>query len=291
MRIVVLTISDKHNDRDIDKIVDKKGGYCVAGFEIDSQGKWVRLIGNHEYYKITDEEARYSDGTLCQHLDIIDVDASLVDQRMLNSGIIDEYPDNLLEVQRENHLASGKFRFENKMTVEELLSNYPVEQPDKIFGTELECLTIDEAKKYRKSLLLVRIENLKLHPQRKWGSSDEFKSHYKASFEYNGITYSNITVTDPDYVAELTDFKGMSYGKTYVVLRLGEEFKEKHYILIAKIFDVVYTIENNSLRYFHAFRDCRYLKKYKNVVRELYENLKNNGFECCQECERRKNHA
>lgn len=299
-QVVVLTISDKHNDKYDNSVTEKEGGYCVAGFEIGTPGKWIRLIGAHDHFKITNAEAVYQDGTLCQPLDVIEVDTIEVTEEFWNMGnahgwgpdgdpmrYFEEYSHNLLEIQTENYYAAGKFRFIRKMSVEELLTSYSASNAPYIFGDTKGSLSVDDAKTQGHSLCFIKVEHLELEPRLKHGSTTEYKSHYKASFDYNGNRYENITVTDPDYAAELTDFDGLIFGDTYLVVSLGEEFNSRHYKLIAKIFEVSYTIENNTLNYFHAFRDCPYLKKYDHVCRDLYDNLIRQNKKQCVECGKR----
>ncbi len=300
MQIVLLTISDKHNDKYDNTKTIKEGGYCVAGFEIGNPSKWIRLIGAHDHYKITNAEAVYEDGSLCQPLDVIEVDAVAFTEEYWQAGnaggwgtpgeptvVFQDYPQNLSQIQSENYYTSGKFRFVRKMKVEEFLTYYPACNDPFIFGDQKDYLTIDEAIAQGRSLSFVKVDHLELSPQLKYGSTTEYKSHYKASFIYNGNQYTNITVTDPDYAAELTNFDGFLFGDTYLVMSLGEEFNSRHYKLVAKIFEVVYTIENNSFNYFHAYRDCRYLQRYPKVTRDLYDNLIRKNMTQCKECDDR----
>ena len=299
MRIVILTISDKHNDKYDNSKVVKEGGYCIAGFEVGHPDSWIRLLGKHDHYKITNEEAVYDNGVMCQPLDIIEVEAYPVDQNFIyvcrsswrpKGNVYDifaNYPESLLSVQPENYYVIGKFQYIDHMSMEELLSEYYEESGGRLFGSSSNWLTVRQAEENKKSLQMIKVSNLELYPIEQRYGKDEYSSHYRARFDYNGFTYENITVTDPEYAADLNDYMNLSFGDTYLVVSLGERYYGKHYKLIAKIFDVVYTIENNFLKYFHAFRDCVYLQRYNNITRDLYQTMIKKGMKPCQECNNR----
>ena len=285
MKLVILAVSDKHKE-------DVSGGYCVAGIQYDFPHKWVRLVGKHDSFKLTNSEAVYKNGerrgTLCQPLDIVEVEASLVDLGFLNRGILKGYPTNLLYVQPENYYIHRELHFLRKMSIEELLNIVPLEMSDEVLGSDRHFLTLEEAVKLKKSLTIVKVDNLELYPQRSFYNG-RYKEHYKARFTYKGKTYENISVTDPEYAAGLTDYSELTFGDTYLVMSIGEEFRNCHYKIIARIFEVVYTIENNNLKYFHAYRDCKYLARYNTVIRDLYGNLVRKNLIPCQACESRNN--
>lgn len=289
MRLLVLTRSDKHRGPD--------GGYCVAGIDMETS-RWIRLIGPHFKFKIADVEAIYDNGNMCEPFDVIDVDAEKVDDDMIRRCNVEgwgencneQYSDNMLLIQPENYMVHGKFRFVEKKTIDDLLRMNVVDNSEFIFSNGNRRLSIHEAEQNNRSLVLVKADDLELYPMprtREDGSVDGYQAHYRARFTYNGTVYEDISVTDPDYEAELTDFGGLYFGETYLVLSVGGEFHDFHYKLIAKIFEVVYTIENNSLNIFHAFRDCRYLQRYDNIKHALYDDLVNEGMEQCALCQRR----
>ena len=101
------------------------------------------------------------------------------------------------------------------------------------------------------------------------------------------------SVTDPDYAAELTDFDRLSFGDTFMIVSLGELYEREyqgrtlrdHFKIVAKIFETVYTIPNNRLGYFHAFKDCRYLERYRNSLqRALWQEMEAEGKQPCPTC-------
>ena len=287
MRVLVLTRSDKHRAED--------GGYCVAGIDLETSA-WVRLIGPHYKFKIADAEAIYDNGEMCEPFDVIDVDADKVDEDMIRrcneegwgEDCHEQYSESMLLVQPENYMVHGKFRFVERKTIDDLLAMNVVDNGEFIFSNGNRRLDIQEAEQNNQSLILVKAENLELYPMPKsGGTGEEYQAHYRARFTYNGTVYEDISVTDPDYEAELTDFSGLYFGETYLVLSVGGEFHDYHYKLIAKIFEVVYTIDNNRLNIFHAFRDCRYLERYDNIKHALYDDLVGQGMEQCALCQSR----
>ena len=291
MRVIILTRSDKHRFNK-DGTEKAEGGFCVAGVLEDDPAKWVRLIGSHEYGKITYDEARYADGTLCEPLDIIDVDACLIDTSVRDSLTaqrlpgFENYPIELLDVQPENYLVSGRFQLVRQISIDDFLALTPTSTCPYIFSNTSSSLSVSEAITNHCSLVMVKVDHLELYPQ------DEFKAHYKARFRYQGQEYDDITVTDPDYAAGLSDFARLVFGDTYLVISVGEKFRDRHYRdrhykLIAKIFRVVYTIPNNRFGFFHSYRDCRYLKAYTDVTRALWQELIDQGLKECNVCKER----
>ncbi len=279
MRIIVLTRSDKHFN-------ETEGGYCVAGLNHDNPGQWVRLLGRHDYMKITNAEAMYNDGTLCEPLDIIEVDNPVhVDEVFYNAniGTYRDFAD--YRVQPENYLVPvSPFTKIGRISIEDLLQRAPIDTTPTIFGNTYRRLEVPEAISNNSSLVMIRVTGLELYPEENYNRGG-YKAHYKARFHYNGNEYTDISVTDPEYAAELTDYTGMAFADTFLIVSLGELFNGKHYKLIAKIFETVYTISNNRLNYFHAFKDCRYLERYQNDLHKiLWQDAEKEGLRPCPTC-------
>ena len=76
---------------------------------------------------------------------------------------------------------------------------------------------------YNKSLMIAEVEN--------------FETYYngqktKAKFEFNGKTYSNFSVTDPDYFKQMAQ-----YNKCKLILSIPEsEWNGAHFKFVAKVF-------------------------------------------------------
>lgn len=279
MRIIVLTRSDKHFN-------ETEGGYCVAGLNFDDRSQWIRLLGRHDHMKITNAEALYSDGTLCEPLDIIEIDnPEQVDESFYNANI-GRYRDLAdYRVQPENYLVPERpFTKVGRISIEDLLQDAPIDITPTIFGNTDRSLSVPEAIANNSSLVMIKVTDLKLSPKQNYGR-DGYQSHYRASFCYNGNEYGDISVTDPEYAAEITDFSGLSFGDTYLIVSLGELYNSRHYKLIAKIFETVYTIPNNRLNYFHAFKDCQYLERYQNHLNKtLWNDAVAEGMNPCPTC-------
>lgn len=151
----------------------------------------------------------------------------------------------------------------------------------------LGLVSVDEAMRNGSSLTMVKVDNLELYPKKKY-QDDGYQAHYRAKFDYNGVHYEDISVTDPDYDAARTEYAGLVFGETYIIVSIGEEFNDRHYKIIAKIFELVYTIENNRFKLFHAFRDCQYLGKYSADIKYgLYDHLEETGERPCKKCKER----
>ncbi|MBR2805909.1 MAG: hypothetical protein IKE18_03915 [Oscillospiraceae bacterium] len=289
MQVIILTRSDKYN-------YGEDGGYCVAGIDPEVPDKWVRLCGPREHFKITNEEAVYENGSLCEPLDLIEVDAVRIDGNMVRAcnaagwGPDHEkaiYNENMLSIQPENYLVDGRFRFIRKIDIDSLLNMAGFNPGPFIFGDSGRSLSIGDAIRNNSSLTMMKVDDLELYPK-KGKEDDGYQAHYRARFKYNGVVYDDISVTDPDYLAKDTDFSGLTFGESYLIMSLGEEFRERHYKLIAKIFEVVYVIGNNKKGMFHAFRDCPYLQKYNNVKYALYNDAVASGLVQCAECKKRR---
>lgn len=212
-------------------------------------------------------------------------------QHILNNTVFEPngygtYNEDVLTIQPENYYTDSQFIKVDRKTINDVMSLEIETGAPYIFSDGSNYLSKNEAIRCNHSLEFIKAENLVLYPVTDQDTGG-YKAHYKARFTYNGIHYDNITVTDPEYDAGLTDFDGLVFGETYLVVSLGEEFRGNHYKLIAKIFDLVYTIENNPLIFFHAFRDCRYLERYPNVIYALWDDQVRDGKTPCKECKQR----
>ncbi len=271
-QLVILTISDKHNDKYDRNIPDlmKNGGYCIAGFEVGGNGEWIRLIGKHEHFKITNEEAVYENGVLCEPFDVIEVDCMKMDEELWSMGMAHgwgeegspwlhfvDYDEELLSIQPENYIVKDRFKIIRKMAPEEFFSSCSFYDRPYIFTNKWSSLPVSLALDNAHSLALVKVSELVLMPEEKKNTDSAgvslgiaYKNHYKASFRYAGNVYGNITVTDPDYDARSFDYEVLELGDRTIVMSLGEKFPAdsedgRHYKLIAKIFDD-YDMPENS---------------------------------------------
>ena len=260
-----------------------EGGFCVAGVEEGERDSFVRLIGNHDSYKITYNELTYRDGTICEPLDIIEVEGDFASDltKAKNTLVDSEGFYELDDVQPENFLVKNKpFKYIESLSFNDIVETVKEEENSYIFTDKYDYLTVDEAEDNNYSLTLCEVTNLKLYPQKKYGS---FKKHFKAKFIFNGEEYDNITVTDPEYYPEDYDYDEYIVGDAYLFLSVGEKFNGYHYKLIAKIFESVYEAENNYLKYFHIDKKCKYIRN-KKIKYLTYQEALDQNMKKCNEC-------
>lgn len=234
-KVLVLTKSDKHNDT-------INGGYCVAGIDLETS-QWIRLVGPHSHFKITNDEAIYENGIACYPLDIIEVEAEKIDAEMVKERnqtgwSKDEfliYPESYLSIQPENHIVSGKFRFVKKVTPQQAVAMLPADSSKYIFMNADTRLSTYESEINNCSLKCVKVNSLVLYPD--YDNDGNCRNHFKAKFWYNGNLYQNITYTASDYSPAKLGEHQISLGDRYLVLSLGEAYHGYNYKLIANSFN------------------------------------------------------
>lgn len=156
--IIVLTMSDKHKG--------EEGGYCVAGIELGNANSWIRLIGNHEYFKINNTEVVYADGNMCKPLDVISVDVEKMTRKFRDSNCIKDYDDNMFAIQPENYFVLGRFEFVRKSDIDEVMRIAPIGNSQYIYMNSSRSLSVDEAMGNGSSLTMVKVDNLELYPKK-----------------------------------------------------------------------------------------------------------------------------
>lgn len=195
--------------------------YCVAGIGVET-GEWVRLVSGIEdiHGALTEEHMTYEDGTKCQIFDRVKV------------AYIDKVPT---ETQPENLLIAEEYYM--KKVGEESLDNvvkiHPAEKHHYLFGTRysavkssyLQELNVDY------SLALIKVENFAFE---KMENSDGYQK-LKASFDYNGIRYERMSITDKEYL-EPKAGSATSFAEAYLVVSIGEPYNESYYKFVAQIF-------------------------------------------------------
>ena len=157
----------------------KNNGYCVAGIDVNSGG-FVRLVsGDPESHgALTDQDIQYKDKSFYNFLDVARI------------PIISKEP---IEYQPENVLIERGQPWEKigRLSLNDLLKLHPPENHFDILGNVYPYITNERISTVGYSLVLIKVENLIIsHPHP--GST-------KADFEYRSTTYSNLSVTDPDY--------------------------------------------------------------------------------------------
>lgn len=236
-RVLILTMSDKHKN-------EKEGGYCVSGIDLEEK-KLIRLVGVHNHFKITDAEAVYDNGNLCSPFHVIEVEAEHIDNAMVDErnktgwgipGLI--YPEELLEIQPENHIVSGKFVFVREMYIKEVISTLEemglISDEEYIFKDVNTSLTPYNARENGCSLRVVHLDKMDIY--KKESTEGGCQRHFRAKFSYKNKWYTDISVTDPEYKAMEAMYTSRPLRNVYIVVSIGPEFKGSHYKIIGKIF-------------------------------------------------------
>lgn len=203
--IVILTMSSKNKN------------YCVAGLDVDS-GEWIRLVSNDvkSHGALSRNDVLYRNKAPCQPLDIVRV------------SVIGDCP---IEYQPENVLIDTAKYWEKagEMDIGTLLETYDVDTPSYILGSSAPYVIEEDMSQIGHSLVMVEVHNLRInHPG---------EHSTKARFTYNGVSYSNMSVTDPDFYVD-TDFH---FDRALLIVSLPDaSFKvngeDRYYKFVAKIF-------------------------------------------------------
>lgn len=196
----------------------KNKRFCVAGIDT-SNGKWVRLVSSDEESggALSWYNMRYKNGTYCNPLDVAKVP-------IIKDSPIVYQPENVLIDER------GCWKKVREMDKKSVIEKHGVEQPRKIFGNTShyvleEAMDVDGPS-------LVRVVVSKLLVKR------NEKGKIKVSFVYNGVSYSNMSVTDPAYYPPFYNRYGEQLNKAMIVVSLpSQPFDDlKFYKFVAKIF-------------------------------------------------------
>jgi len=190
----------------------KDGDYCVAGINCYNS-KWVRLVSENENYcgAIDEKTLKYYDGTVAEPLDIIEL-------------YIKDHYSIKYRFQKENLLIDKNYPIKKikSVSLNELISFYPPETPNYLFGNNYNSVYSENYLKYiHSSLMFIKVENLKIADK-------------KAYFTYNNNKFKYFSVTDPIYQGENIE---MNYA--YLVISFPEipYWKNaRYYKFIAKIF-------------------------------------------------------
>lgn len=207
MKIVILTLSYK------------KGGKCIAGIDLNSH-KWARLVTDDEESNgtVPDDYLHCSDGSDIELLDVINAPTKGACQ--------DEFqPENVfLDVDRP-------FEKLGRMSLDQVLEIHPLEKEDPIFGNYFGNIRKDLARGFGYSLILVEVSNLVI----KTAKNNAGKNKRKADFIYQGKKYTDISMTDPNYI-NCED--GTCYKRAKLVISMGRPYGEGRncYKFIAAIF-------------------------------------------------------
>ncbi len=197
----------------------KRGGYCVAGIDVNS-GEWVRLTSSDEWRRgaLTDAHMTYADGSACKVLDCVRVEVA-------REAPIAHQPENVLIDETK------RFRNLGHWTLSDVLRIHPAEQLDTVYINTDPSLDEEDMKRVDRSLILIRVPWLRLLQR----TTNPEKPKVKANFCYKDEWYNNISVTDPEYrdVEDRTDLR-----QVYIVVSLPDVPYDngQYYKFIAKIF-------------------------------------------------------
>lgn len=195
----------------------KIGGRCVAG--IDNDGNWVRLVSNdqHSNGAIPRNMLYYENGGYCQPLDVVRVP-------IIGALPSVHQPENIL-VDR-----TKKWRKLGVSSLDRILQLHPAEHHTLIYGSTSPFATESDLSLIHYSLILIEVSSLRTYIVETTNGP-----RTRASFLYNGHSYSNISVTDPDYF----DSHRCGYiGNSILVISIPDEPipPEQYYKFIAKIY-------------------------------------------------------
>ena len=201
MRVAVLTKSDKNEE------------LCVAGIDIET-GNFVRLVSS-------DPQSHYAIPHEC----------------MKNVNVLD-----VIEVSVLRHMPSycQQENFEVKLQKWESIVNISVDRllpfvnngSPYIFSDN--CFYLDEeiAQKLTYSIMMIQVRSLSI-------SRNQYDKT-KACFCYNGVWYSNMSITDPDYYNQ-----NITMEKALLVISIPDiGYASPHYVgkrcykFISKIFEI-----------------------------------------------------
>ena len=197
----------------------KNKNYCVAGIDPET-GKWVRIVSEDEdtLGALTESDVTYADGTECQVLDIVQfpIKEEVPTKRQ---------PENVLLHRGYPIVKDGAARLEDVLRI------HPAENHRLLFGNRYNSIKEEylEESGINYSLVLVKVDHLIFN----YMQNKEGKTKFKASCVFNGNTYEEMSVTDPEYYNADGDSE---ISSAYIVVSIGAPYNGRHYKFIASIF-------------------------------------------------------
>lgn len=225
----------------------KYGGRCIAGVEIrlsadeksfrvvteDGEPKWIRPVQRGtEHEEIAAETARN-----IRILDVIELETT--------DSCGDECQSENVYFKRMRIVKSLPF---SPKVLQALLS-----KRESVLHSEERFLTHDEYCANRGSLMLIEPEEPEIIRELKITDEGKRVPKYKARFSYKGIEYL-LPITDPRYLERMEGYSKMPLvGKFdtgtffFTISMAAEEWKDKHYKLLAGIIDTR-SVETDTLQ-------------------------------------------
>jgi hypothetical protein len=204
--------------------------HCVAGKDIDTK-EWIRPVSNVVGEALTTEQSSYTNKGSSWKVKPLD-------------KIIIEFSEHVpLQQQPENYLISQEKWASNFKINRDDLAQY-VDTPQNIWldmSTNTNRVTSSLVASNEivivQSLYLIKIDLLSLQISTEHETFVGEKRKLRGSFEYNGVKYYDLTITDPKIWSEYKEkLLGMYELKdVYLCLSLGEEFHGFYYKIIAAI--------------------------------------------------------
>ncbi|MDR1840826.1 MAG: hypothetical protein LBQ86_02770 [Holophagales bacterium] len=184
-------------------------GYCVAG--VNELGEWIRLVADHEGDSLIQAD---------------------VDKTNLNVGKIFEV--NVIRAplkhQSENVvLVDFDFRLTNE-DPNQYVGKLKQLNEVGIFGNLSYFLTNNDILNPNGTLRIIEVFNLVIY----WDKNDK----RKARFDYNGVKYEQMSMTDPKYYTRKGSLEETSIGSAYIVVSFPEKpwTDGKYYKFVAAIY-------------------------------------------------------
>lgn len=191
--VIILAASDKYSNS------------CVGG--VDSKtGEWIRLVSSDKKIceALTPEMITFENGVKCSPFDKVSVS-------VIKKIPIGHQPENLLIDETK------KFRKIERVSLDDILQVHPVENGRKDVSRFLEnehpYFNSREILEIKRSLYLIEVRNLKIYKK----TYQNNRVRYKATFNYLGKDYINISMTDPKYKVE----HDCEYKTAIIMLSLG----------------------------------------------------------------------
>lgn len=189
--VIILAASDKYSNS------------CVGG--VDSKtGEWIRLVSSDKKIceALTPEMITFENGVKCSPFDKVNVS-------VIKKIPIGHQPENLLIDETK------KFRKIERVSLEDILQVHPVENGRedvrRFLANEHPYFNSQEILEIKRSLYLIEVRNLKIYKNA--------HNKYKATFNYLGKDYINISMTDPTYKVE----NNCEYKTAIIMLSLGTQ--------------------------------------------------------------------
>ncbi|MDD2376423.1 MAG: hypothetical protein PHD15_03685 [Clostridia bacterium] len=188
----------------------KLRGRCVAGKDL--KGNWIRLVKNLH------DPIPASRAIHLEMLKIFEVE-----------GIVNK-PSVKYNYHTENSNYTRTTLLGNlgRTQLDNLVDNVP-----NIFGTGKQMSEV-EAQKLNYSLIFVKVSNFQIY----YKDGGQYPDKLRGSFNYRGVLYTDIAVTDSLVEERLSNFRAPyseMHAEAYITISIGEIFNRNAYKLISGI--------------------------------------------------------